>query len=60
MAALAPKPQAETSSPTPMSKAPCDCHPIVQRVQEPLLADPAALLDQLLVHQGDLAGGAAE
>ncbi|MNS81081.1 hypothetical protein D3C72_1147820 [compost metagenome] len=32
-------------------------HAVVQRVQEPLLADPAPALDQFLVHDRDLPGG---
>ncbi len=35
-------------------------HAVVERMQETLLADPAPLLDQLLVHQRDLAGRAAK
>ena len=35
-------------------------HAVVERVQEPRLADPALLVDQDLVHQRDLAGGTAE
>jgi hypothetical protein len=35
-------------------------HAEVQRPQILLLGDPALLLDQLLVHDGDLAGGTAE
>ncbi len=35
-------------------------HGVVQRVQEAVLADPAPALDQLRVHHGNLAGGAAE
>ncbi len=35
-------------------------HAVVQRVQEALLADPAAALDQFAVHDGDLPGRAAE
>ena len=35
-------------------------HAVVQRVQEPLLADPASALDQLGVHDRDLPGRSAE
>ena len=35
-------------------------HAVVERVQEPRLVDPAAPVDQLLVHQRDLSGGTAE
>ena len=35
-------------------------HAVVQRVQEPLLADPALLVDQLVLHHRDLAGRSAE
>ena len=35
-------------------------HAVVERVQEPLLADPAAPLDQLAVHDRDLACRPAE
>ena len=35
-------------------------HAVVQRMEEPLLVDPAFLLDEHAVHQRDLAGGAAE
>ena len=35
-------------------------HAIVERVEEPLLADPSPLLDQHAVHHRDLAGRAAE
>ena len=35
-------------------------HAIVERVKEPLLADPSPLLDQHAVHHRDLAGRAAE
>ena len=35
-------------------------HAVVERVQEPGLADPALLLDQDAVHHRDLPGGAAE
>ena len=35
-------------------------HAVVERVQEALLADPAAPLDQLAVHDGDLSRRAAE
>ena len=35
-------------------------HAVVERVQEPRLADPALLLDQDAVHDRDLPGGAAE
>ena len=35
-------------------------HAVVERVQEPRLADPALLLDQDAVHHRDLPGGAAE
>ena len=35
-------------------------HAVVEGVQEPLLRDPALLLDQDAVHHGDLAGGTAE
>ena len=35
-------------------------HAVVERVQEPRLADPALLLDQDAVHDRDLAGRAAE
>ncbi len=35
-------------------------HAVVQRVQEPALTDPAAPVDQLALHHGDLAGRAAE
>ena len=35
-------------------------HAVVQRMQEPVLADPALLLDEDAVHDRDLAGGAAE
>ena len=35
-------------------------HAIVQRVQKALFADPAFLLDQLGVHDGDLPGRATE
>jgi hypothetical protein len=35
-------------------------HAVVEGVQEPLGADPAALLDQLALHDRDLAGWAAE
>ena len=35
-------------------------HAVVQRVQEPPLADPAAALDELAVHHGDLTSRAAE
>ena len=35
-------------------------HAIVERMQEALLRDPAPFLHQVLVHDGDLPGGAAE
>ena len=35
-------------------------HAVVERVQKPLLGDPALLLDQDAMHDGDLAGRAAE
>src|SRR5262245_675800 len=35
-------------------------HAVIERMQEPVLRHPALLLDQDLVHDGDLAGGAAE
>ena len=35
-------------------------HAVVQRVQEPVLADPALLLDEDAVHDRDLAGRSAE
>ena len=35
-------------------------HAVVERVQKPLLGDPALLLDQDAVHHRDLPGGAAE
>ena len=35
-------------------------HAVVERVQEPVLADPALLLDEDAVHDGDLPGRAAE
>ena len=35
-------------------------HAVVERVQEPALVDPALLLDQGAVHQGDLSGRPAE
>ena len=35
-------------------------HAVVERVQEPAVADPALLLDQDAVHHGDLAGRPAE
>ena len=35
-------------------------HAVVQGMQEPRFADPAASLDELPMHQGDLPGGAAE
>ena len=35
-------------------------HAVVERVQEPVLADPALLLDQDTVHHGDLPGRPAE
>lgn len=35
-------------------------HAVIERVKEPLLTDPAALLHQLLVHQSYLTGRATE
>jgi hypothetical protein len=35
-------------------------HAVVERVQEPFFGEPAAALDQLAVHDGDLARRAAE
>ena len=35
-------------------------HAVVQRVQEPALPDPAVLVDEVALHDGDLAGRAAE
>jgi hypothetical protein len=35
-------------------------HAVVERVQEPLLADPAPPVDQLAVHDGDLSGRPAK
>src|SRR5687767_13900828 len=35
-------------------------HALLERVEEALLAQPAAALDQLAVHDGYLPGGAAE
>ena len=35
-------------------------HAVVEGMQEPVLADPALLLDQDAVHHRDLAGGAAK
>src|SRR5205814_2876148 len=35
-------------------------HAVVERVQEPLLTDPALVVDERALHHGDLAGGAAE
>jgi hypothetical protein len=35
-------------------------HAVVERVQEPALADPAAPLDELGMHDRDLPGGSAE
>jgi hypothetical protein len=35
-------------------------HAVVERVEEPAFRDPAALVDQLAMHDGDLPGRAAE
>src|SRR5262249_20748597 len=39
---------------------PGEQHAVVERVKEPLLANPAPPLDQLAMHDGDLTGRAAE
>jgi len=54
-----------TLTPTPPPHKPCASgswqhHGVIQRMQETMLGNPAPLLDQLLVHHADLAGGAAE